>query len=241
LFWGMRYVSSGTAGVLEMSLTPIALLGFGIALGQERWSWVNAIARGGNCRTLHSICALDQGRRRVGCLVHCRLRGHRLGGGILRLGLCARAAGDRALRQRYALGRDHADRRGRPASGLARLGAKLCSIFRGVLGGPATLGWLFLLLFGSLVGYSLYMQLLRDLGPAKAGSFAFVSPIIAVLVGVIAAGETASILSIAGMAIMLVAAGACLYGDELEASFARIARNGTRVVQKTCSSNTLMR
>jgi drug/metabolite transporter (DMT)-like permease len=44
LFWGMRYVSSGTAGVLEMSLTPIALLGFGIALRQESWSWVNAIA-----------------------------------------------------------------------------------------------------------------------------------------------------------------------------------------------------
>ena len=30
-------------------------------------------------------------------------------------------------------------------------------------GWPATLGWLFLLLFGSLVGYSL----LRDLGPAR--------------------------------------------------------------------------
>ena len=44
LFWGMRYVSSGTAGVLEMSLTPIALLGFGIALGQEHWSWINAVA-----------------------------------------------------------------------------------------------------------------------------------------------------------------------------------------------------
>jgi drug/metabolite transporter (DMT)-like permease len=82
------------------------------------------------------------------------------------------------------------------------------------------LGWLFLLLFGSLVGYSLYMQLLRDLGPAKAGSFAFVSPIIAVLVGVIVAGETVSALSVAGMAVMLVAAGACLYGDELEARFA---------------------
>lgn len=108
-------------------------------------------------------------------------------------------------------------------------------------GWPATLGWLFFLLFGSLVGYSLYMQLLRDLGPAKAGSFAFVSPIIAVLVGVIAAEETVSILSIAGMAIMLVAAGSSLYGEELEASFARIARNGTRDVQKTCSSNTLMR
>ena len=67
------------------------------------------------------------------------------------------------------------------------------------------------------------MQLLRDLGPAKAGSFAFVSPIIAVLVGVIAAGETVSALSVAGMAVMLIAAGACLYGDELEARFARIA------------------
>ena len=72
--------------------------------------------------------------------------------------------------------------------------------------GLATFGWLFLLLFGSLVGYSLYMQLLRDLGPAKAGSFASVSPIIAVLVGVIAAGETVYALSVAGMAVMLVAA-----------------------------------
>jgi hypothetical protein len=62
---------------------------------------------------------------------------------------------------------------------------------------------------------------------------------IAVLVGVIAAGETVSALSVAGMAVMLVAAGACLSGDELEASFARIARNGTRVVHKTCSSSTL--
>jgi drug/metabolite transporter (DMT)-like permease len=107
--------------------------------------------------------------------------------------------------------------------------------------GPATFGWLFLLLFGSLVGYSLYMQLLRDLGPAKAGSFASVSPIIAVLVGVIAAGETVYALSVAGMAVMLVAAGACLYGDALEAHFAWIACNGTRIVKKTCSSSTLMR
>jgi drug/metabolite transporter (DMT)-like permease len=141
LFWGMRYVSSGTAGVLEMSLTPIALLGFGIALGQERWSWVNAIAMAlgiaGLCVLFAPSVKANEG---AGGLVHCRLRGHRLGGGILRLGLCARAAGDRALRQRYALGRDHADRRGRPASGLARLGAKLCSIFRGVLGGACDPG-----------------------------------------------------------------------------------------------------
>jgi drug/metabolite transporter (DMT)-like permease len=83
------------------------------------------------------------------------------------------------------------------------------------------------------------MQLLRDLGPARAGSFAFVSPIIAVLVGVIAAGETVSALSVAGMAVMLVAAGACLYGDELKALFARIACNGVGTAPKTRSSSTL--
>ena len=59
--------------------------------------------------------------------------------------------------------------------------------------------------------------------------------------GVIAAGETVYALSVAGMAVMLVDAGACLYGDALEAHFALIACNGTRIVQKTCSSSTLMR
>ena len=96
-------------------------------------------------------------------------------------------------------------------------------------GWPAALGWLFLLVFGSLIGYSLFMQLLRDLGPAKAGSFAFVSPIIAVLVGVISAGETVSPLSIAGMAVMLVAAGACLYSDVLEGFLARTTSGRTSV------------
>ena len=96
------------------------------------------------------------------------------------------------------------------------------------------MGWLFLLLFGSLVGYSLYMQLLRDLGPAKAGSFAFVSPIIAVLVGTIVAGETVQAhdercwrgrhapLPLAPVYTAM----------SLEALFARIACNATSTVQK---------
>jgi hypothetical protein len=71
--------------------------------------------------------------------------------------------------------------------------------------------------------------IVRDLGPAKAGSFAFVSPIIAVLAGVMAAGETVSPLSIAGMAVMLVAAGACLYSDVLDGLLARITSGGTSV------------
>jgi hypothetical protein len=38
LFLGMKFVASGTAAVLEMSLMPLALLAFGITMGEERWS-----------------------------------------------------------------------------------------------------------------------------------------------------------------------------------------------------------
>ncbi|MER8652559.1 EamA family transporter [Mesorhizobium sp. M0586] len=33
LFWGMLYVDTGTAAVLELSLTPVTLLGFALLLG----------------------------------------------------------------------------------------------------------------------------------------------------------------------------------------------------------------
>lgn len=67
-------------------------------------------------------------------------------------------------------------------------------------------GWLFLVFFGSLVGYSVYMRLLRDIGASRAGTYSFVSPVIAVLLGVVILGETVSIVDVIGMTIMLSAA-----------------------------------
>jgi drug/metabolite transporter (DMT)-like permease len=242
LFWGMRYVSSGTAGVLEMSLTPIALLGFGIALGQERWSWVNVVAMAlgiaGLCILFAPSIKADQGSSVwavVGFVAIAWAAISYAWGSVLARPLIERFGSGMLSGSTMLIG------------GTALLVGSLgwepnsTQSLEAFWGWPATLGWLFLLLFGSLVGYSLYMQLLRDLGPAKAGSFAFVSPIIAVLVGVIAAGETVSALSDAGMAVMLVAAGACLYGDELEAQLARIACNGIGTARKPCSSSALMR
>jgi drug/metabolite transporter (DMT)-like permease len=233
LYWGMRYISSGMAGVLEMSLTPIALLGFGIALGQERWSWINAVAI---ALGVAGLCILFAPSIKAG------------GGSTVWsvVGFVAIAWAAISYAWGSVLARPLIERYGSGALSGATTVIGGAALLAGSLGWepnstrslatfwgwPAALGWLFLLLFGSLVGYSLYMQLLRDLGPAKAGSFAFVSPIIAVLVGVIAAGETVSALSVAGMAVMLVAAGACLYGDELEGLFARMAGNETGLVQK---------
>ncbi len=48
---------------------------------------------------------------------------------------------------------------------------------------------LFLIVGGSLMGFTIYMRLLRDWGAFRAGLYAFVSPAIAVAVGVAALGE----------------------------------------------------
>jgi drug/metabolite transporter (DMT)-like permease len=233
LYWGMRYVSSGTAGVLEMSLTPIALLGFGVALGQERWSWVNAVAMAlgvaGICLLFEPSIKADQESvvwSVVGFVAIAWAAVSYAWGSVLARPLIERYGAGTLSGATMVIGG------GALLAGSLGWEPNSTQSLKAFWGWPAALGWLFLLVFGSLIGYSLFMQLLRDLGPAKAGSFAFVSPIIAVLVGVIAAGETVSPLSIAGMAVMLVAAGACLYSDELEALFARIAGSGTGVVQK---------
>ncbi len=47
----------------------------------------------------------------------------------------------------------------------------------------------FLVVAGSLAGFTIYMRLLRDWGAFRAGLYAFVSPVIAVAVGVAALGE----------------------------------------------------
>ena len=47
----------------------------------------------------------------------------------------------------------------------------------------------FLVVAGSLAGFTIYVRLLRDWGAFRAGLYAFVSPVIAVGVGVVALGE----------------------------------------------------
>ena len=69
--------------------------------------------------------------------------------------------------------------------------------------GRALAGLSFLVLGGSLVGFSVYLWLLREWDAFRAGLYAFVSPIIAVAVGVLWAGESFGIWEGVGMAVML--------------------------------------
>jgi drug/metabolite transporter (DMT)-like permease len=63
----------------------------------------------------------------------------------------------------------------------------------------------YLAIFGSLVGFSAYSLLLKHTRPVVATSYAYVNPVIAVVLGVAFAGERFGAASFAGAAIVLAA------------------------------------
>jgi drug/metabolite transporter (DMT)-like permease len=72
--------------------------------------------------------------------------------------------------------------------------------------GAAWGGWLFLVLCGSLVAFTGYLRLIAAWGPARAGSYAYVSPVIAVVLGMLILGEHVGAREVLGMACLLLAA-----------------------------------
>jgi drug/metabolite transporter (DMT)-like permease len=68
------------------------------------------------------------------------------------------------------------------------------------------LGLLYLIVFGSIVGFTAYSWLLKNAAPAMVATYAYVNPIIAVLLGWLIAGEsfTAQMLLGAGVIISSV-------------------------------------
>jgi drug/metabolite transporter (DMT)-like permease len=61
----------------------------------------------------------------------------------------------------------------------------------------------YLLAFGSIVGFSAYIYLLHHVRPALATSYAYVNPPVAVLIGVLFAGESVRTFDLVGMAVIL--------------------------------------
>jgi len=61
----------------------------------------------------------------------------------------------------------------------------------------------YLIVFGSLLGFSAYIYLLHHTRPALASSYAYVNPPVAVLVGVLLGGEVVSRLDIVGTIVIV--------------------------------------
>jgi len=62
---------------------------------------------------------------------------------------------------------------------------------------------LYLMVFGSLIGFSIYMWLLKVASPTAVGTYAYVNPAVAVLLGVLFAGERLPAQAVAAMTVIL--------------------------------------
>lgn len=67
-------------------------------------------------------------------------------------------------------------------------------------------GWfslVYLIVFGSIIGFSAYVYLLEHRNPTQVSSYAYVNPLVAVILGVFFNGERISWLQYAGLAVIL--------------------------------------
>lgn len=205
VFWGTARLSTGIAAIVNNATVPIGLLLFGYLLREE------TISR-------RQVAGIVLGVVGLG-LLFARRSGGTLDASAI-AGLVADAGGTLA----YCLGSVLARPLLRTSSPMA-LGALQMAI-----GGVATvpvvllfeqpteaqfaalldpvpllaIGWM--VVAGGVGATFIYLRLIRDWGPARAGMYAFVTPIIATLLGAIVLGERLGTMEIAGAVVLLSAA-----------------------------------
>jgi drug/metabolite transporter (DMT)-like permease len=62
----------------------------------------------------------------------------------------------------------------------------------------------YLIVFGSCFAYAAYIWLLHEVSPAALGTYAYVNPLVAVVLGWLILGETLSAAQMAGMVVILI-------------------------------------
>ncbi|MDR3524695.1 MAG: EamA family transporter [Acetobacteraceae bacterium] len=203
MLYGLRYVASGIGAVINSGLTPLSLLAFAMIGGHERLTKRVALAMG---LGVLGIVVLFGPSAASGTLDGVTM----LGAFLVMMGTLVYSAGSvlaRPITQAHS-----------PTliAGLVSLIGGLTLLPISFLFEPGTLlalrfdwGWgpwisfLFLLFPASLGATTIFMILVRDWGPSRAGSFAFISPILAVFEGMLLNGEAMTPIEGIGMALML--------------------------------------
>jgi drug/metabolite transporter (DMT)-like permease len=102
-------------------------------------------------------------------------------------------------------------------TGMEMLGGGTLLVIVGVLSGEiddfdmyrvskeSAIGLLYLITFGSLIGFTSYIWLLDKVSPARLGTYAYVNPIVAVLLGWAIAGESLTVRTGVAAAIVICA------------------------------------
>jgi drug/metabolite transporter (DMT)-like permease len=209
--YGLRFITAGLAAVLSSALTPVSLLGFAVAAGQERFTrmQIAAIAIG-----VAGILVLFGPAALAGRLDIRELLG---AFGVILGTLCYSAGSVMARPLMASLA---------PAQMAAMtnlIGGAILLVSAAVFepravralvqpwGWQAALAWLYLLLPGSILSTVIYFLLVRDWGASRTGTYAFVSPVVAVVLGTALFGEKLDAGDVAGMVLMLAAAGVVLW------------------------------
>lgn len=205
LYWGMQFVASGVAGVVNMSMNPVFLFGFAILLGQERASWRHLMALvlgiagllilfSGKASFTGSEIELWAAAAIVGASVSYSL------GSVL----------SRPLLEKFTPFQLTAAQGVVAAIGMSILSLGLEPVSGATLAAamqPLPLaGLLFMVFFGTFIAYTIFLRLVREWGAPRAGLYSFVSPVVALILGAVVLGEPLTWREITGAAIMLAAA-----------------------------------
>ena len=208
--YGLKYITAGLAAVISSALTPIALLGFAVAFGQEGFTkrQIGALTLGAAgvftlfgpsafAGTLHLSEVGGALGVTIGCL--CYTSGSVMTQPMMRHFGAVQLAGLTDMIGGVIL---------LLASLLLEPGAWESMSFH--WGWASFLAWLYLLIPGALISTTMYFLLVRDWGASKPGLYAFISPVIAVAAGAWLFGEHVDWGDAVGMTLMLAAAGLAL-------------------------------
>ena len=79
------------------------------------------------------------------------------------------------------------------------------------------LSFIYLVIIGAVVGYTAYIWLLRHCEPAKVATYAYVNPIVAVLLGTLFAGETVTMRTLIAGALIIGSVALVITAQQLRA------------------------
>lgn len=85
---------------------------------------------------------------------------------------------------------------------------------------PSAIAFVYLVLIGSLVGFPAYIFLLRHCDPAKVATYAYVNPIVAVLLGTAFAGETLTMRTVLGAGLIIGSVAVVITAQQMTAKTA---------------------
>jgi drug/metabolite transporter (DMT)-like permease len=212
-FWGTQHTASGVAAVVNMSMTPLLLFIIGVVLGVERFERRKLI---GVVIGIVGLALLFWPE------LHADARVEAWSLGALLTGTVVYCLGS-VLSKRTLAGLDTVSVSGAVmligGVGLALLSALFETVtvetLHALLKPAPFLSLVFLTLGGSIVAFTLYLYLLRVWGPTRAGMFAFVSPVVALITGAVVLGERIDPLQVFAACVLIGAAAFTVGRDAL--------------------------